>query len=214
MIRDVTGTPVDPFKATHKSDKAEIQEKSTQGSSVESQKETSDKVTLGGGESQVVTYSKPLAAVNEITIKYLLLQQLVTTLTLDQGAAGAVGAGADSKSTNDQMAQLFKKLGLSTSIDVGGGKTVDLQSMTAEDAKALIADNGYWGVDQTSSRIVDFVAGQIGNDSSKLDKIKESIMNGFNSAKEGFGGQLPDISQKTIDAVMNKLDSLAKSASS
>jgi len=214
MIRDVTGAPVDPFKATRKSDKAEIQEKSTQGGSVESRKETSDKVTLGAGESQAVTYSKPLAAVSEITIKYLLLQQLVTTFTLDQGAAGAVGAGADSKSANDQMAQLFKKLGLSTSIDVGGGKTTDLQSMTAEDAKTLIADNGYWGVDQTSSRIVDFVAGQIGNDPSKLEKIKESIMNGFNSAKEAFGGQLPDISQKTIDAVMNKLDNLAKSASS
>ena len=214
MIRDVTGAPVDLFKATRKSDKAETQEKSTQGGGVESQKVTSDRVTLGAGESQAVTYSKPMNAGQQVTIKFQMLQQLVTTLTMDQGAASAIGAGADSKSANDQMAQIFKKLGLSTSIDVGGGKTADLQSMTAEDAKALIADNGYWGVDQTSSRIVDSVAGQIGNDPSKLDQIKESIMNGFNSAKEAFGGQLPDISQKTIDAVMSKLDNLAKPASS
>ena len=178
---------------------------------MESRKGTGDWVTLGAEESPALTYTKP---VNAITIKYLMLQQLVATLTMDQGVAGAISGNDGSKSTNDQMAQLFKKLGLSTSIDVGGGKTVDLQSMTAEDAKTLIADNGYWGVDQTSSRIVDFVAGQLGNDPSKLDKIKESIMNGFNSAKEAFGGQLPDISQKTIDAVMNKLDNLVKPANS
>jgi predicted Zn-dependent protease with MMP-like domain len=112
------------------------------------------------------------------------------------------------------MVQLFEKLGLSTSIDIGDGKTADLQSMTVEDAQNLIADNGYWGVEQTSSRIADFAVSQIGNDPSKLDKIKEAIMNGFNSAKEAFGGQLPDISQKTIDAVMNKLDNLAMPASS
>ncbi|MDO8959322.1 MAG: hypothetical protein Q7U85_06285 [Rhodocyclaceae bacterium] len=214
MIRNVTSAPIDRFETTHKSDKVEIREKSTQGSHVESRKETGDWVTLGAEESQALTYTKPLAAVHEITIKYLLLQQLVTTLTIDQGAAGAISGNDGSKSTNDLMVQLFEKLGLSTSIDIGDGKTADLQSMTVEDAQNLIADNGYWGVEQTSSRIVDFAVGQIGNDPSKLDKIREAIMNGFNSAKEAFGGQLPDISQKTIDAVMSKLDNLAMPASS
>lgn len=211
MIRDVTSVPIDHFETTHKSDKVEIREKSTQGSHVESRKGTGDWVTLGAEESSALTYTKP---VNAITIKYLMLQQLVATLTLDQGVAGAISGNDGSKSTNDQMAQLFKKLGLSTSIDVGGGKTADIQSMTVEDAKNLISDNGYWGVEQTSNRIVDFAAAQIGNDPSKLDKIKGAIMDGFNSAKEAFGGELPDISQKTIDAVMNKLDKLAMPASS
>jgi hypothetical protein len=205
---------MDRFEKTHKSDNVEIREKSTQGGNVESRKETGDRVTLGAEEGQALTYTKPLAAVQQITIKYLLLQQLVTTFTMDQGAAGAISSNDGSKSANDLMVQLFKKLGLSTSIDIGDGKTADLQSMTVEDAQNLIADNGYWGVEQTSSRIADFAIGQIGNDPSKLDKIKEAIMNGFNSAKEAFGGQLPDISQKTIDAVMSKLDNLAMSASS
>jgi hypothetical protein len=205
---------MDRFEKTHKSDNVEIREKSTQGGNVESRKETGDRVTLGAEEGQALTYTKPLSAVQQITIKYLLLQQLVTTFTMDQGAAGAISSNDGSKSANDLMVQLFKKLGLSTSIDIGDGKTADLQSMTVEDAQNLIADNGYWGVEQTSSRIADFAIGQIGNDPSKLDKIKEAIMNGFNSAKEAFGGQLPDISQKTIDAVMSKLDNLAMSASS
>lgn len=214
MIRNVTSAPIDRFEAAHKSDKVEIREKGTQVGNVDSQKETGDRVTLGAEESQALTYTKPLAAVHEITIKYLVLQQLVTTFTMDQGATGAIGAGSGSKSANDLIVQLFEKLGLSTSIDIGDGKTADLQSMTVEDAQNLIADNGYWGVEQTSSRIVDFAVGQIGNDPSRLDKIKEAIMNGFNSAKEAFGGQLPDISQKTIDAVMDKLDNLSISASS
>lgn len=210
----VTSAPVNLFKTTHKSDKLEIREKSTQSGDVKSQKVTREQVTLDSGENQTVTYSKPLDAGQRITIKFQMLQQLVTNLTRDQGAAGAISDGAGSKSANDLMVQLFKKMGLSTSIDVGGSKTADLQSMTAEDAQKLVADNGYWGVDQTSSRIVDSAISQIGNDPSKLDKIKEVIMNGFNSAKEAFGGQLPDISQKTIDAVMNKLGNLAMPASS
>lgn len=210
----VTSSPVDLFKTTHKSDKVEIREKSTQSRNVKSQKIPGEKVTLDSGESQTVTYSRPLDAGQRITIKFQMLQQLVATLSIDQGAAGAISDSAGGKSANDLMVQLFKKLGLSTSIDVGSGKTADLQSMTADDAQKLVADNGYWGVDQTSSRIVDFAISQIGNDTSKLDKIKEVIMKGFNSAKEAFGGQLPEISQKTIDAVMSKLDNLAMPASS
>lgn len=214
MIRDITSAPIDRFETTNKSDKVGGREKSTQGGNAESLKETGDRVTLGAEESQALTYTKPLAAARETTTKYLLLQQLVTTFTTDQGAIGAIDAGSGSESANDLIVQLFGRLGLSTSIDIGDGKTADLQSMTVEDAQNLIADDGYWGVEQTSSRIVDFAVGQVGNDPSKLDKVKEAIMNGFNSAKEAFGGQLPDISQKTIDAVMNKLDNLSMSASS
>ena len=84
--------------------------------------------------------------------------------------------------------------------------------MTPEDAQKLVADDGYWGVDKTSSRIVDFAMAQIGNDPSKLGKVKDAIMKGFDEAKQAFGGQLPDISQKTIDAVMSKLDKLTAPA--
>lgn len=206
MISDVTSAPVNLFKATQKIATAEAQAKRTQGNGVESQQESSDRVTLGAEQSESVTYSKPLDAGQQITAKFQVLQQIVATISMDQGAAGSIGAGAGSESINDQMARVFEKLGLSTSIDVGGGKTADLKSMTANDAQALIADNGYWGVEQTSSRIVDFAVGQFGNDPSKMDQIKESLMKGFNMAKEAFGGQLPDISQKTLDAVMSKLE--------
>ena len=209
MISDVTSAPVNLFKTTQKIDSAEAHAKRTQGNGVESQQETSDKVTLGAGQGESVTYSKPLDAGQQITIKFQMLQQIVATISLDQGVAGSIGAG--SESINDQMARVFEKLGLPTSIDIGDGKTADLKSMTANDAQALIADNGYWGVEQTSSRIVDFAVGQFGNDPSKMEQIKESIMKGFNMAKEAFGGQLPDISQKTFDAVMGKLDKQVES---
>ncbi len=209
MINNVTNSPTDHFKATHKSDRAEVLDKKTQENSVELQKDTGEKVTLGSGKDEGVTYNKRLDASQQITIKFQMLQQLVSSLTVNQGAADAIVDGSKSQSANDRVTQIYTKLGLSTSIDVGGGKTADLQSMTPDEAEKLIADDGYWGVEQTSNRIVDFATAQIGNDPSRLDKIKEAVMQGFNEAKKAFGGQLPDISQKTIDAVMSKLDKLA-----
>jgi hypothetical protein len=213
MINNVTNSTADLFKTAHKSEKTEVIDKNPQGNSVELGKDKGDQVTIGSGKDPVVTYNKPLDATQHITMKFQMIQQLVTSLTVNQGATGTISEGATPPNANEQIAQLFNKLGLSTSIDIGGGKTSDLQSMTPDEAQKLIADDGYWGVEQTSSRIADFAIAQIGDDPSKIDKVKAAIMQGFNEAKEAFGGKLPEISQKTIDAVMSKLDKLSAPAS-
>jgi hypothetical protein len=209
MIKNVSNGPTDLFKTANKPDKMEISDKNTQKDNTEAQKKVGEQVTLGYEEKLEVTY-KRLDASQSITIKFQMIQQIVTSLSLSQGAAGAIGNDNQNPSTNDLLTQIFKKLGLSTSIDIGDGKQSDLQTMTPEDAQKLIADDGYWGVDKTSSRIADFAIAQIGDDPSRVDKVKEAIMKGFNEAKEAFGGQLPEISQKTIDAVMEKIDKATK----
>lgn len=206
MINNITNSPIDLFKTNHKSDKTEVLNKTTQDNPGDLQRDAGEHVTLGSSADELVTYNKPLGSSQQITIKFQMLQQLVSTLTINQGAANAIGN--KSQSANDFVTQLFNKMGLSTNIDIGDGKTADLQNMTPDQAQKLIADDGYWGVEQTSNRIVDFAITQIGNDPSKMDKVVDAIMNGFNSAKEAFGGQLPDISQKTIDTVLSKLDKL------
>ena len=73
-------------------------------------------------------------------------------------------------------------------------------------AQADIADDGYWGVDKTSDRIVDFAKALSGNDSSKAKDLVDAFKKGFEEATKSWGKTLPDISQRTYDAVIKKFD--------
>lgn len=75
---------------------------------------------------------------------------------------------------------------------------------TIAQAKADIADDGYWGADQTSSRIVDFAITLSGNDTSKAETLIEAFKKGYAQATGAWGKDLPDISSKTYDAVLEK----------
>ena len=86
----------------------------------------------------------------------------------------------------------------------GGNFTVsaDVKAQAQKD----IADDGYWGVEQTSDRIVDFAKALSGGDSEKADKMIAAFKKGFEQATKSWGKTLPDISQRTYDAVMKKFD--------
>lgn len=79
-------------------------------------------------------------------------------------------------------------------------------------AQADIAEDGYWGVNQTSDRIIQFATALTGGDPNKIEEMREAFKNGFKQAEETWGGSLPEISQKTYDAVMEKFDKLAEEA--
>lgn len=87
-----------------------------------------------------------------------------------------------------------------------GKFTVD--AATKAQAEADIAEDGYWGVNATSDRIVDFAVALAGDDPDKLEEMRSAFLQGFNQARETWGGELPEISQKTYDAVMEKFDKL------
>lgn len=92
-----------------------------------------------------------------------------------------------------------------SSVDV----EINFNTMTQEEAQALVAEDGYFGVEQTSDRIVDFAVNAFGNDPEKLQQMKDAIDQGFMDAQDAFGGALPEISQQTYDAIMEKLDAFA-----
>ena len=85
-----------------------------------------------------------------------------------------------------------------------GDFTVD--EATRAQAQADIADDGYWGVDQTSDRILDFAKALSGNDPEKADLLIDAFKKGFEDATKSWGKDLPDISQRTYDAVLEKFD--------
>lgn len=86
---------------------------------------------------------------------------------------------------------------------------IKIDDATRASAQAEISEDGFWGVKQTSSRIVDFAKAISGEDKSKLDILKSAIKDGFDSAKDYFGGNLPAISQETYDSVITSLDNWA-----
>ena len=88
-----------------------------------------------------------------------------------------------------------------------GNFTVD--AATKAQAQADIAEDGYWGVKQTSDRIVDFAKALCGGDPDKIEEMREAFEKGFKQAEKTWGGELPEISKKTYDAVMEKFDAWA-----
>ena len=87
-----------------------------------------------------------------------------------------------------------------------GDFTVD--AATKAQAQEDISENGYWGVKQTSERILDFAKALAGDDPAKLEKMRAAFEKGYAQAEKTWGGELPEISKQTFDAVMKGFDEL------
>lgn len=83
--------------------------------------------------------------------------------------------------------------------------TPDVKAQAQKD----IADDGYWGVEKTSDRIIEFAKALVGDDPEKAEQMRAAFEKGFKAATKSWGQKLPDISQRTYDAVMSKFDDWA-----
>ncbi|MBR5970782.1 MAG: hypothetical protein IK016_10635 [Lachnospiraceae bacterium] len=101
--------------------------------------------------------------------------------------------------TSDLADGIWQKL-------ASGDFTVD--AATKAQAQADVSEDGYWGVKQTSERILDFAKTLAGNDPEKLEKMRSAFEKGYKQAEKTWGGELPEISRKTYDAVMKGFDEL------
>jgi len=142
----------------------------------------SDQVSLNLSAETVATYNSSLSLENKNSDGYDLLRGLVLNIFKDQGIEYTVATD---------------------------NAEIDIRTLTPEKAQELIAEDGYFGVEKTSERIVQFAIGMAGGDSSRIDVIRQGIEKGFQQALDAFGGSLPDISYKTYDSVMQKLDDWA-----
>ena len=109
-----------------------------------------------------------------------------------------------------QQGDTFNKANGIWSVLASGNLKVD--AATQAQAQKDIAEDGYWGVEQTSDRIIDFANALTGGDPDKIEEMREAFKKGYKQAEETWGGQLPDISQRTYDAVMEKFDKMAEEA--
>ena len=127
---------------------------------------------------------------------------------------------ADAEERTSQLRSLVEKMMTKQGVAIGtadsmwsflakGDFTVD--EATRAQAQADIADDGYWGVSQTSQRLFDFASALAGDDVEKMQKMQEAMQKGFKQATAAWGKSLPSISQQTMDAANKLFDDYYKS---
>lgn len=125
---------------------------------------------------------------------------------------------ADQEALDNQFRSLVEKMMTKQGTAIGnadsmwkflaGGNFTVSASVKAQ-AQADIAEDGYWGVNKTSDRILDFAKALTGGDPEKADEMRAAFEKGFKQATGTWGKKLPDISHNTYDAVMKKFDDWA-----
>lgn len=109
--------------------------------------------------------------------------------------------GAQNKSTNSLNDILsgvdFKSIGYE-------GKPIT--QLSQSEANDLVSENGFFGIANTANRISNFIISAAGDDLQKLEAGKEGMLMGFKEAEKIWGGELPEISQKTIEKATQAVD--------
>lgn len=140
-----------------------------------------------------------------LMMSYVVQFQMNITISSDTNFSsqnGLFGMGTSAMNDPFKLNNILKDLDLSS---IGyDGKPI--QNLTQDEAKALIAEDGFFGVAKTSDRIADFVLAGAGDDVEKLKAGREGIIRGYNQAERSWGGNLPDISKETLDKALEKVD--------
>lgn len=168
---------------------AAVYEKSTQ-TPTNAKAYTKDSVTLNGIKEQTEA-------------RYASFRRLVESLFEMQAVKTGQGKGL----SYDEIMQRYD----------GNLKSfyqnLEVDQATRANALQDISEEGFWGVKQTSERIIQFAISLSGGDPAKLSDIKAAIEKGFSDAERSWGGALPDICMQTKEAVFKGLDDWAKSVS-
>lgn len=174
-----------------KTDSAKTSEKTTSAEDTGVVYEPSNAKESTDADTKVKDYSSIVKQMKgELNTKNQQLQNLVNQLLSKQA----------NKYT--KLSQLFA--------DIKDGK-ISVDPSVVTQAQKDIADDGYWGVEQTSERMVSMAKALSNGDPEKADKMIAAIKKGYEQASKAWGDKLPDICQKTIDAACSKLDSWRKS---
>lgn len=115
---------------------------------------------------------------------------------------------ADQEARNNQLSDIVSQLlsGQATTFAktddsmwkflASGEFTVDAQ--TKAQAQADIAEDGYYGVEQTAQRMFDFASALAGDDPDKMKEMEKAMEKGFKMAEKTWGSALPEICQNTM----------------
>ena len=124
---------------------------------------------------------------------------------------------ADQQSRLDSMNSLVQKLlgKQAEKFDLANGTNLaatfreiagKVDQKTIDEAKESISEDGYWGVNQTSDRLVSMAIALSGGDTDKADTMMAAIEKGYKQATKAWGEDLPQICKDTMEATRQKMD--------
>ena len=135
----------------------------------------------------------------EISNSYFLQYQKDIT---QNASSNLLAQGGLSFSVPENLSDILSGLDLA---GIGyNGKA--LGELSSDEASELVSENGFFGIANTADRIAGFVLNGAGDDVEKLKAGREGVAKGFEDAKKIWGGELPEISQKTIEKTLETLD--------
>ena len=129
-----------------------------------------------------------------------------TGYTIDTDTIERLKSENEARMANLVQQMLGKQINKSNILEaINSGK---FSAEDIEQAKKDTADDGYWGVEQTSDRFVKFATALTGGDPDKLDSMIEAFEKGYAEAEKQWGGKLPELTQKTREATLKKFQDL------
>ncbi len=133
----------------------------------------------------------------------------VNKMSEEERAALVEQLKAEQNSRQEQLVSIVQKMMTEQATAYGnandiwqflasGDYTVDAE--TKLQAQKDIAEDGYYGVKQTSERLFAFASALAGDDVDKMQEMQKAMEKGFKLATKAWGKELPEISQQTLDA--------------
>ncbi len=149
------------------------------------------------------------AAVNVSISTHSIMNYLkVKSVESSQGNTNAQQILTNLVNGNDDYINFFSgkttESGLSLESIGYEGKALD--QLTQGEAKALVSQGGFFGIEETSSRVTSFVLNMTGDNLEALQESRKGLVQGFEQAQKLFGGELPDISVKTQEKSLEIID--------
>jgi phosphoenolpyruvate-protein kinase (PTS system EI component) len=111
-----------------------------------------------------------------------------------------------SESLRNLVEKLISRQGQTLNSILSGNEVLIIDAEARAEANQAISEEGELGVTAVSDQIVAFARAISGNDPERIAELKAAIDKGFSEAARILGGELPEICQKTYQAVMDKMD--------
>lgn len=183
------------------------------GTQTSAKADTSSKADVPAAEEEVesgVVYEKSDSTADTSKATYS-----VNKMSAEDRAALVEQLKSDEQARRQQLTSLVQKMMTNQATSYAnandmwkflakGNFTVDAQ--TKLQAQQDISEDGYYGVKQTSERLFDFASALAGDDVEKMKEMQAAMEKGFRLATKAWGQELPDISQKTLDAANKKFE--------
>ena len=166
-------------------------------------------------EETAATYEK--SADNEVKTGYSNIRKM----SEEDRSKIVAQLKADQESRQSQMLDLVSKMMTGQGVAYNNANDIwsflregkfTVDAATKAQAQEDISEDGYWGVKQTSGRILDFADALAGDDPKNIQKMYDAFKKGYAQAENTWGGELPEISKQTYDAVLEGFRKRAEEA--